>query len=279
MMNNKEWTKELSNRLSWEHPKVLQTIETMVELISEKLAHNKEIPFLDLGVFRTEKKAETVYLNIETQQRFLNPPAIIVSFITPDIDGFHMPSSEKENHTTPNYLADLLASVSKFSSEDAQNFLVELQSVVTHTLQNQNSVDITGLGTFQQTPNQHAEQNIIVFFPDQKLRDLVNKPFAHFEPVLLHDEFDTHGIEKTNEEYSTIVETNEQENRESNLETVIENAAQQLPDDNSAEERIVPKEQTIASVSDNGKRKNQGVLYIIGGGLLLAASALLHSKK
>ncbi len=279
MMNNKEWTKELSNRLSWEHPKVLQTIETMVELISEKLAHNKEIPFLDLGVFRAEKKAETVYLNIETQQRFLNPPAIIVSFITPNIDGFHMPSSEKENHTTPNYLADLLASVSKFSSEDAQNFLVELQSVVTHTLQNQNSVDITGLGTFQQTPNQHAEQDIIVFFPNQKLRDLVNKPFAHFEPVLLHDEFDTRGIEKTNEESSTIVETNDKEDRERNLETVIENAAQQLPDDNSAEARIVPKRQTTASVSDNGKRKNQGVLYIIGGGLLLAASALLHSKK
>lgn len=96
-------------------------------------------------------------------------------------------------------LVDLLAQKTKVSKKEADLFLKELFSVVADTIYEGDSVKIKDFGTFKLTPVSKRESvNIntgekieipahfrLGFQPDKLLKELVNKPFASFESVLL----------------------------------------------------------------------------------------------
>ena len=99
-------------------------------------------------------------------------------------------------------LVDLFARKSQLSQADAVLFAKEFLSLIEEALAKDKYVKVKGLGTFKLITVDATEETIpsgqettdsqshtrVSFIPETGLKDLVNKPFAHFQPVLLKDE-------------------------------------------------------------------------------------------
>ena len=97
-------------------------------------------------------------------------------------------------------LIDLLAAKQGISKKDAEVFVKEFFLLIEQALEKDKNVKIKGLGTFKLIDVDSRESvNIntgerfqikghtkVSFSPDTSLRDTVNKPFAHFETVVLN---------------------------------------------------------------------------------------------
>lgn len=98
-------------------------------------------------------------------------------------------------------LIDLLAAKKGLSKKDAETFLKEMFAVIEQALQTDKYVKIKGLGTFKlievdsrESVNVNTGARIeiqghtkVSFTPEASIRDLINKPFAHFETVILNE--------------------------------------------------------------------------------------------
>ena len=99
-------------------------------------------------------------------------------------------------------LVDLFARKSQLSQADAALFAKEFLSLIEEALARDKYVKVKGLGTFKLITVDATEETAsngpettdgqshtrVSFIPETGLKDLVNKPFAHFQPVLLKDE-------------------------------------------------------------------------------------------
>ncbi|WP_304244290.1 HU family DNA-binding protein [Phocaeicola plebeius] len=99
-------------------------------------------------------------------------------------------------------LVDLFARKSQLSQADAALFAKEFLSLIEEALARGKYVKVKGLGTFKLITVDATEETAsngpettdgqshtrVSFIPETGLKDLVNKPFAHFQPVLLKDE-------------------------------------------------------------------------------------------
>lgn len=96
-------------------------------------------------------------------------------------------------------LVDLFARKSQLSQADAALFAKEFLSLIEEALARDKYVKVKGLGTFKLITVDATEETAsngpettdgqshtrVSFIPETGLKDLVNKPFAHFQPVLL----------------------------------------------------------------------------------------------
>ena len=80
MMTHDELITELSRRLEWPEPKVMETLEAVVTVMNAKLTENSPLSLPELGDFITRRKTEFISVNPETQERWLIPPAIELLF-------------------------------------------------------------------------------------------------------------------------------------------------------------------------------------------------------
>ena len=160
-------------------------------------------------------------------------------------------------------LTDLLAAKHSMTKKDAEAFVKEFFLLIEQALENEKTVKIKGLGTFKlidvdsrESVNVNTGERFqikghtkVSFSPDANLRDTINKPFAHFETVVLNENTilkDT-PIEETEEE-----ETGEEASAQAVLNemgddsetTVIEE--NEGTDDGLSEEEPIQEEQ-IAS--------------------------------
>lgn len=106
-----------------------------------------------------------------------------------------------ENRISLTELIDLIVSASEIPQTEAEAFVKNLFELISETLTKEEPVKIKDFGTFKLTPVQARESvdvntgdkieipahNKITFSPATALRELVNKPFAHFESVLLNE--------------------------------------------------------------------------------------------
>ena len=115
-------------------------------------------------------------------------------------------------------LTDLLAAKHSMTKKDAEAFVKEFFLLIEQALQSENTVKIKGLGTFKlidvdsrESVNVNTGERFqikghtkVSFSPDANLRDTINKPFAHFETVVLNENTVLEGtpIEETEEEES-----------------------------------------------------------------------------
>lgn len=97
--------------------------------------------------------------------------------------------------------AELLVTQTGKPEKETEEFIKVLCGVIIDALETDKYVKIKGLGTFKLTEvssrqsidvNTHERIEIqghkkVSFTPDAKLKDLINKPFAHFEAVILND--------------------------------------------------------------------------------------------
>ena len=124
-------------------------------------------------------------------------------------------------------LTDLLAAKHSMTKKDAEAFVKEFFLLIEQALESENTVKIKGLGTFKlidvdsrESVNVNTGERFqikghtkVSFSPDANLRDTINKPFAHFETVVLN--------ENTVLEDTPIEEAEEEESGEEVIPTVI----------------------------------------------------------
>jgi nucleoid DNA-binding protein/nucleoid-associated protein YgaU len=98
-------------------------------------------------------------------------------------------------------IIDALAQKHDMNKKEATTFIKELFLLIEHALEKDKIVKLKGLGVFKiikinarESVNVNTgerftiqEHNKIGFIPDTELRNLLNKPFAHFETVVLED--------------------------------------------------------------------------------------------
>lgn len=113
-------------------------------------------------------------------------------------------------------LTDLLAAKHSMTKKDAETFVKEFFLLIEQALENEKTVKIKGLGTFKlidvdsrESVNVNTGERFqikghtkVSFSPDANLRDTINKPFAHFETVVLNENtiLEDTPIEDTEEE-------------------------------------------------------------------------------
>lgn len=98
-------------------------------------------------------------------------------------------------------LVDILSRKKDISKKDAERFLRELFALIVEVVAQKQLIKIKNFGTFKlvvinarKSVDINTKEDIeipahykLTFTPDKHLRDSVNKPFAHFESVLLND--------------------------------------------------------------------------------------------
>lgn len=120
-------------------------------------------------------------------------------------------------------LVDLLAERHGMDKKDADGFVKEFFLLIKQALESDRCVKIKGFGTFKLVDVESRESvhvntgerfqieghTKISFTPDTTLRDIVNKPFAHFETVVLNENtvLEDILIEEQEEESDEVVES------------------------------------------------------------------------
>lgn len=162
-------------------------------------------------------------------------------------------------------LVDLLAKEQGVTKKDAELFLKELFLLITENIENLEPVRIKDFGTLKPIRvNARKSVNVntgeefeipshykLGFTPDKTLRDLVNKPFAHFESVILEDGVSFDNIEEDLSE--SLDDTNDSE--ESDI------TPDQPEENNAISEQDI--EEHIAIVTDNNENEKITIESII----------------
>ena len=163
-------------------------------------------------------------------------------------------------------LTDLLAAKHSMTKKDAEAFVKEFFLLIEQALENEKTVKIKGLGTFKlidvdsrESVNVNTGERFqikghtkVSFSPDANLRDTINKPFAHFETVVLN--------ENTILEDTPIEDTEEEEaGEEASAQTVLNEIGENTPplvtekyestDDELSEKELIQEEQITAQLS------------------------------
>ena len=116
---------------------------------------------------------------------------------------------------------DLVSVISRkhgITQKDAMAFVTVLFDVVATGLETDRQVKIKGLGTFKvidvrdrESVNVNTGERIIIdgrskitFTPDAIMRDLVNRPFAQFETVVINDGVDIGDFERVDRQTETL---------------------------------------------------------------------------
>ena len=158
-------------------------------------------------------------------------------------------------------IAKVLVSRHQLDSHDAEDFVRAFVDTILEGLQNDRLVKIKGFGTFKLTAvkdresiNVNTGERILIsghdkisFTPDAVMRDLVNKPFAQFETVVLADDvnFEDTKADEDMQETSDSASANGDVSAEKNVEPVID------AENNSVKEQTSVGETPAAPTSKN----------------------------
>lgn len=124
-------------------------------------------------------------------------------------------------------IIDLLAEKHSMTKKDAETFVKGMFELIEEALATEKYVKVKGLGTFKLTEVESRESvNVntgerieiqghkkISFTPDSTMKDLINKPFAHFETVILNESTQL-------EDTETEIE-GEEEEKEENIDATV----------------------------------------------------------
>lgn len=158
-------------------------------------------------------------------------------------------------------LIDLLAKKQEITKKDAESFLRELIAVISENIENNESVKIKDFGVFKLV-KVNARRSVDVntgeaieiaahyklsFTPDKSLKEAINRPFAHFESVVLEEGISFDNIEKDEipeqETDITTEEIDESENQLSESATssiILQEIVDSVPDTTEHTEDIIP---------------------------------------
>ncbi len=245
-MTHQQFISEIAQRLNTDSSEVAESLSKIANAITEKLAEGTRVSVQNFGVFEIQKKPEHISVNKQTGERYLVPPTLVVAF-----------SPGSESATSPAIV-------------DASNesFVTSLFSIVAEWVENEKSVEIDDLGAF------YLHENGISFRPADSLKEAVNKPFAHFESVLLDEEVVFEGVEiEEVGEVEEIIEVDEVKEPEITVEE-IEAASTEIPVlEADSYREVFRSDKTVAAKPDK-RAKIPPILIPILGGVAIALASL-----
>lgn len=194
-MDNKDFIGKLSACTGFAEEETVRMVSSLIDCMAQGLQEGKDIQVQGFGLLGVQKEMEYISVNPMTKQRFLIPPCLRLFFIP---EG-HIPAdhTSQRNNLTLQHLIDWLTQDQGFSGAEA--FVSSFFKLIKGGMQSDKYVKVKGLGTFKVMAfNGNAETYLsshrsslsyggVSFTADASLRDLVNKPFAHFEIVPLKD--------------------------------------------------------------------------------------------
>lgn len=144
-------------------------------------------------------------------------------------------------------IAEVVARKHNLSMKDAEAFVAAMFAVAHEGMEQDKQVKIKGLGTFKvvavksrESVNVNTGERIVLeghdkvsFTPDTTMKELVNKPFAQFEAVVLNDGVDLENIDqsKTENAIEEQVIEEEQADKDQVSEEVQSVATEQAPEE------------------------------------------------
>lgn len=148
-------------------------------------------------------------------------------------------------------IADAVAKKHKITVKEAEKFVSAIFDVVNEGLKTDKLVKVKGLGTFKvqavkprESVNVNTGERVLIeghekvsFTPDATMKELVNKPFAKFETVVLNDGVDFADIESKSDD----------EEKAENIDEIVV-SAEEIAD--SDEEKAETKEEVTAEIID-----------------------------
>lgn len=183
-------------------------------------------------------------------------------------------------------LIDLLVKKHGFDRKTARTFIKEFVALIEEGLEKDRIVKIKGLGVFKLVEVKSRESvnvatgerfeiqghNKVSFTPEASLRDLINKPFAHFETIILKDgvdfseeeeiEIETSDYESEpslNEEVEDIEEVTEIEGEKEEEEELVQEQEEEKAIIIEEEEKIVE----IAQEEEEEEKEDDPEIIII----------------
>lgn len=148
-------------------------------------------------------------------------------------------------------IADAVAKKHKITVKEAEKFVSAIFDVVNEGLKTDKLVKVKGLGTFKvqavkprESVNVNTGERVLIeghekvsFTPDTTMKELVNKPFAQFETVVLNDGVD----------FADIESKSDNEEKAENTDEIVVSAEEIVASD---EEKIETKEEITAEIID-----------------------------
>ena len=162
------------------------------------------------------------------------------------------------------WIAEAIAGKHGLSQKDAEQFVATFFDLINEALHEEKMVKVKGLGTFKvidvrerESINVNTGERVVIeshgkisFTPDPIMRDLVNKPFAQFETVMLNDDVDIEELNavSVDEEPLTIVDEQPQEvEEEPNVAAAGPEVVDEQPlmNEDQSQEETVPQLQEV----------------------------------
>jgi len=80
ILNNKEFTSELSRRLGYTLKDTSDLIASLLSNMTRQLEEGNAVSIQTFGTFEVKKKAERISVNPNTKQRMLVPPKLVLTY-------------------------------------------------------------------------------------------------------------------------------------------------------------------------------------------------------
>ena len=170
-------------------------------------------------------------------------------------------------------LATILVKKNGISNDEALKFVTAIFDIVKEGLETDKLVKIKGFGTFKiidvdprESVNVNTGERVLInghqkitFTPDSVMKEMVNRPFAQFETVVLNDGVDFSDIDKlsninenidkqeeTQEELQEIIQEEEEKKEEGKKEEGKEEVHDITPQESSNNDDVVRNQTTIS---------------------------------
>ena len=161
------------------------------------------------------------------------------------------------------WIAEAIAGKHGLTQKDAEQFVATFFDLINEALHEEKMVKVKGLGTFKvidvrerESINVNTGERVVIeshgkisFTPDPIMRDLVNKPFAQFETVMLNDDVDIEELNavSVDEEPLAIVDEQSQEVEE---EPNVAAAGPEVVDEQPLMNEDLPQEETVPQLQE-----------------------------
>ena len=174
-------------------------------------------------------------------------------------------------------LATILVKKNGISNDEALKFVTAIFDIVKEGLETDKLVKIKGFGTFKiidvdprESVNVNTGERVLInghqkitFTPDSVMKEMVNRPFAQFETVVLNDGVDFSDIDKlsninenidkqeeTQEELQEIIQEEEEKKEEGEKEEQKEEVHDITPQESSNNDDVVRNQTTISPTKE-----------------------------
>lgn len=169
------------------------------------------------------------------------------------------------NKSSVALLAKVISSKRGLKQAEAERFVAKMFEVANQALDEDKQLKVKWLGTFKVAPVKDREsvdvntgERIVIegrdkisFTPDNILKEIINKPFAQFDTVVVNDGIDFSDIDEKFAQMRDEEETAIKEPASEPSEEVAVEESTSEPSEEIAVEQVVGQESSLVTVSDN----------------------------